>query len=670
MNKIFSIFGLSFLLFISSCQKDDSLEESFLHGALTSATNQQLEGRWAIFQLKFDNQTVNVPIDYPECGRSFFDFKPQSVYKEYIFSSSNCIPTVNTVSWTLSQGIITLSNDTASDKWVITELTAERLVFKTLFDFDSDNRLDIIEVVCYRYTPPAEIDIFSHSFYWDSNDDSLDKILLKWEKYNGYNNFVKYEIYRMEADCNTANAVLIATITDANTDSYIDLTPPPLEAICYQFKIYTSEGLLGESDAVTVDTSRLKVPNVNLSMPQLNGNTVQLNWQQYQGYYFSHYEIEVRNYATGNGGGSQQEQLATINTKETTHISVEQPYFNNPVFVIQVYNIFGSHSAYVIEGQNQRSTNFTRNEILPVNFIKFFAFSPNETVIYFTDYTNLYRYNYNTNIVESSKNINSSSITFLKVFQTSFGTEVVMNIGSTMRVYDSNLNFKYDFETSNSVSSDYVTVTQNGYWLVVDRQKMYSYTRSGSSLNLINSNNLYNHFFCCSSSNMIDIGQNRIFVGNYDELHGLIVNIDTDGILATNATPVSFNTASSFNNHALFSANKKYVLDVNDNTLYSTESYNLLNTLSQNFFATGLSNDGSKILGTLNNPSASNDYFHEKKVRIFSYPSYSEQIHNAKGYPIVLYQNHLGQIVCLSKGLIGNIGTTAQENDIFIEIIN
>jgi hypothetical protein len=169
---------------------------------------------------------------------------------------------------------------------------------------------------------------------------------------------------------------------------------------------------------------------------------------------------------------------------------------------------------------------------------------------------------------------------------------------------------------------------------------------------------------------MIDIGQNRIFVGNYDELQGLIVNIDTDGVLATNATQVSFNTASSFNNHSLFSANKKYVLDVNDNTLYSTETYNLLNTLNQNFFATGLSNDGSKILGTLNHSSASNDYFHEKKVRIFSYPTYSEQIHNAKGYPIVLYQNHLGQIVCLSKGLIGNIGTSAQENDIFIEIIN
>jgi hypothetical protein len=46
---------------------------------------------------------------------------------------------------------------------------------------------------------------------------------------------------------------LIATITDIN-QSFIDAKPPDKE-ICYLFKIYTNEGLLGESSPVNVNTS-------------------------------------------------------------------------------------------------------------------------------------------------------------------------------------------------------------------------------------------------------------------------------------------------------------------------------------------------------------------------------------------------------------------------------
>lgn len=668
MNKILFSFGLFTLLFITSCQEDDPIEDPFLQDVLISATPQQLEGKWAIFQLKFDAQTINIPVDYPDCGRNFFDFKSQNVYKEYLYNGSNCTPDINTLSYTLTNGVITLSNGTDTEKLVIKELTAERLVFKFLLDYNFDNKLDILEAICYRYNPPAEIDVYSNSFYWDSVDENLDKILLKWDKYNGFNNFSKYEIYRFEGDCNASNPILIATITDININSYVDLTPPPLQEICYQFKIYTDQGLLGESNPVTVYTWQLKVPLVNLSVPTLSNNIVQLNWQQYQGNYFSHYKIEVRNYSNTYGGGSQEEELAIINSKETTSLSVELPYFNNPVFVIYTYNIFGKYNGYTIEGQNQRSTNYTRNDILPTNTISYFAFSPSETVIYFTNNTNLYKFNYNTKSLEGSTPINSSSISFLKVFQTSYGTEVIINTGLTMKVYDGNLNFKYNLETSNYNSSDYLIATQNGYWLTVDREKIYSYSRTANNLTLINSNNLYNHHFCCTNSNMIDIGQNRILVGNSDESHGLIVNIDANGELSTSSTSVDFNSASDYNKHSLFSASKKYVLDINDNKIYSTDTYNLVNSLIQNFFATGLSSDG-KILGTLNTPNGSVDSFHEKKVRVLSYPSLSEQTYVSKGYPIAIYQNHLGQIVSLSKGLMGKINYSSQENDIFIEII-
>jgi hypothetical protein len=63
----------------------------------------------------------------------------------------------------------------------------------------------------------------------------------------------------------------------------------------------------------------------------------------------------------------------SINNIET-HYSFELPYLANPVFVINVYNIFGRRSQTFIEGQNQRSTNFVRRGILPIDSIQFTAF--------------------------------------------------------------------------------------------------------------------------------------------------------------------------------------------------------------------------------------------------------------------------------------------------------
>jgi hypothetical protein len=57
--------------------------------------------------------------------------------------------------------------------------------------------------------------------------------------------------------------------------------------------------------SVNVNTSDIEVSPVNLSQPSLNNSIVDLNWERYQGYYFSHYEIEVRNYSSGSGGGYQ-----------------------------------------------------------------------------------------------------------------------------------------------------------------------------------------------------------------------------------------------------------------------------------------------------------------------------------------------------------------------------
>lgn len=670
---IFSLFIFSFLLM--GCSGDDDSradsEASFTDGALTTATTQQLEGVWSIFQLEFEEQRYDVPISFQECGRDFFNYISGGEYREYIFSDNyQCVPDINLLTWTLSGGVITISNGTVSDTYVITKLTSNELEFKARADINGDGNLDIIKVICKKYEPPTEIDIYSGTFQWDSSTENRDKIYLKWDKYQGYNEFVKYEIYRLGANCNSSQAELVATISDLNQNYFIEENPPVQEDICYVFKIYTNQGMLGESNPITVNTDNIEVPLVQFEVPIISNGTIQLNWEQYQGYYFSHYEIEVRNYSSGSGGGYQEETIAEINSLLTTsYLDANPPYFANPVYVIHVYNIFGNRSSYTIEGQNQRSTDFERPEILPFGRISFPVVDPDSPVIYFFANGDVHRYNYATKTIEATIGLNTSTLSTIKIVNTNENGKELIVISGGVKVYNAN-NLQFKYELNNGfISPDHLAVTEDGYWLFTDRQKLYSYTRMGNNLLFLNSNDLYNESFSSSTINVMDIKQGRILVGNYSKPNGLIVTIDANGLLSTTSQSVPMNLTSQWKNNSLFSDQSNYVLNVEGNTMYSVNSYNLITTLNAQFFPSGIGNNGALILGTNNNNTNDSEGFHEKKVRTLTYPSFNETVYESNGYPHFVFQNHLGQIVSISKGLVGVLDGYSVSNDIFVEVI-
>jgi hypothetical protein len=94
---------------------------------------------------------------------------------------------------------------------------------------------------------------------------------------------------------------------------------------------------------------------------------------------------------------------------------------------------------------------------------------------------------------------------------------------------------------------------------------------------------------------MYGLGQNRILTGNHTKSEGLIVSIDANGL--SNAVPVNLNATSQWKNNSLYSKNRQYLVNIEDNTLYSTSTYNLVTTLNHFF----LSDDGSLMEQTITN---------------------------------------------------------------------
>ena len=150
-----------FLFTCFGCSTDDKdlLDSSFLEGALTAANEEDLQGRWTILQIEFEDQISDVFPSLEECGRDFFEFQLNETYMDYVFENSDCIPENNMLSWSLSNGVITLSNGTETDLWVITQLTSDLLVFKFQFNSNSDGQPERYKAICNRYEPPIELDI-------------------------------------------------------------------------------------------------------------------------------------------------------------------------------------------------------------------------------------------------------------------------------------------------------------------------------------------------------------------------------------------------------------------------------------------------------------------------------------------------------------------------------
>ncbi len=687
-------FKFPFLLLIISllfsCSQEDEYDfyTDFYSNADTSIIANNLVGIWSIYSLKFDGQTIQVPIDYQDCGRNYSVFKENGVYKEVLFEDSNCTALTNTLNWSLSKGIITLSNNfNETEEIVVTKLTSSEFIFKTKLDVDEDGELDIITAYLKPYVP-KEIDNISDTFTRNTSATSNNYISYNWAPYTGSEPFVAYEIYRSASSvdfCSKNNAVLVETITDPNTTIFRDVLPANEVHLCYYLKVKIQSGLLGESDLQTLNTHTLVATPVNLLEPIAVNNTISLQWVKSEMPYFSHYEISYANYAPNISAFGEQNVIVTKITDKntTTFIDENPPYLEKPYYSIHVYDIFGNKTYDSNDGYTTAwEVDFKRDEILDLTHIISYEINPNKPNIYLygynsntTDPSRIYNYNYETNKIEavSTKNINYSNYIPIKFSTTVYGDEIFMDQSGALDVYDANsLEFKYSLEPKELFSIDDFICSSSGYYVFLEGNYIYTYSRNNDVLTLIDKKIHFTNYQSGYDYKILEIKDNQLIIGHYNEPNSFVFSIANNGLLIKlKLVPVPLKQNKERNAYYNFTDN--YIINFKEKKLYSGNNFSSITSFSQPNFASNVSLNGKLIYGTNNDPSWSFEAHseHKKTATIYNRDTQSYYTIATKGYPQIIFENYKNEIVSISSGMkkedfYHNIN---DKRDLFVEII-
>ncbi|MGB6153024.1 MAG: lipocalin family protein [Pricia sp.] len=698
MNKN-HVFNTSILLVLSTflffgCTKNDDTDDSkediepteevasIYDDALTTADRAKLIKTWSIYEGILDGENVEIPANIPACGRDFFSYSTDGYYTEYeITDGTDCTGEIFSLRYNLDKGILTYSDDTGETlELVIVELTDSKFIFKVEVDYNNNGTLDIFTFTAQPYTPPNDIDLYGSTFSRDQFIPHYDKIQLSWRPYAGFNTFDRYEIYRSNAGCDKTDVELIATIRDKDTNSYIDENPTAETQLCYFFKLYTDKGLVSESEMITVDPIGLEVASVNLSRPQVSGPFIFLNWSRFEGYYFSHYEITVRNYEDGSGSGYQEETIATITDIETlNYLDTDPPYLLDPVYSIHAVDIFGNRSNGAVQGKNSWTLNYKRPEVLDLEFVRQVVQDPSETVLYLYGRAadkpeeNFYKFEYasNTMVAISNEPPNTSSQGTMKLIVSNIGKELIIPVGNELRVYNAlNLGYKYGINTPTGSIDDFEYLG-HGIWIIVDSDNIYTFTRNGDRLSEIAQES---HFFEHQSLypyQILPISNDRILIGHPNEATSLTFKVDDNGIV-TDREEVSSVIRSQNESDTRYIASKDIIIGLREGSVYSGSDFSRIRTFANAFYPTGTNKDGTLLFGTPNDPTwqLDDDSLHEKKANVYHFDNGTLSSYATKGYSQVTFENYLGQYISISSGFKRNkLSDYMPKPDIFVEII-
>lgn len=677
--------SFSFFILISGCSRseDDSPSQfdPFYRGALVDADLRLLNKYWSIFQVNYEQETVEIPKSYDNCDRDFFTFLNDGAYKDYIILDSGCIPNVQDLQWSFNKGVITLENSFKDySEMVLVYLTADQLIFRAKFDIDDDGEEDILQFLAKPHIP-------DETYFYNNNlieDETVsNKIRLMWSEYEGIHNFDRYEIYLSGEYCDLSKASLVGTIRDKGTTYFEDVDPPVEEQFCYFLKVYTDKGLLFTSYPLSKGSYSFDVPSVGLEEPIVLNDKISLQWERYEGLYFSHYEIFVKNFLDEYGWMSQEESLIKITDINTTNfIDEAPPLVKDPVYEIRVYNKFGEQSYYNPQvARSSRAANYLPKRVLELHSVLVCVPSPDETVVFLNGNRDnnqgsfLIRYNYATGEIEAVSNTKIHSYQLnrdvLKIVDSPIGRELMYLINNNISVFDAKtLQYKYDLKLDWLRSYDDFIHLDNDRFLLLDYKNVYTVSRDFSNLTLIDSQEHFLENTGQYTYRVLPIDDDRIIIGNRDQAQSVIFNVNSAGNLLDKRTVDIPITAIRHGETLINSANGALV-NFQENRVYNLAS-TAFRSFEQPYFPLALSRDGTKVMGTNNDPkwNIQPESLHSKQVRILDLNNSNISVIDTEGYPHYLFENHLGQIISLSTYFKrDNAYDNYDRPDFFMEIV-
>jgi hypothetical protein len=676
MLKNYRFFIVLISIVFLGCGKDK--EDEFTSGTETNVTVEDISGTWFVFAGAFMDNFVEVTPNFPDCGNDHIIFGQNGGYQEVLYNKLDCIPQVNTASWKVENGIIIVSSSNETIEFPILEASSDELVINFRYDFDNDGSQDIFKAYLRPYDVLENYHI-TKSFRRNLEEQSL--LQFDWKQETNTNAFNSYEIYRsQEGSCSKENAVQIAEINTISETSFIDYDPPATQGnLCYFLRVYSNGVLVGESGLLNEDPKDLVIStSVNLKNPIVQGESIFLEWDEYNIPYFSHYEILFSNGENPGSSAYEEGPVAVIdNRDQTTYLDNDPPFIEDPSFAIYGVNLFGKKTL-----SNYVSVEYRRKDLFARFFDSHFIMDDIEPILFFYGYDDspnsapneaenrqLIRYNYESGAIEASFQYDYTSWDFFKPINNTSSPEgqelIFHDFGGLYFLNPESLSTESFIESSYlfeelgfSVASGF-DFLRDSIWVAYDSFDFFVLRRVGSNLELIDTYS-YSGF---RPSEMIIINENQVLVGQYPE-DSVLITINGNGEVVDSQIVTAKVKDSYYNPDTGLFFNKK------NKTIYSTSTFEPMDDITSDIYPIGISADGENIFCSYNDPELFGQPFYTDtlKKEIVIYNVSEKQITSSievNGYPLEVLENESGGVISISAPENNNPLFT----DIFIEKI-
>lgn len=664
------------LLTILACESGEE-EETFTPdddtNVNTNVKSEDILGTWFVYSGEFMDTSVQIAPRFPVCGYDYFLFSENNKYEEVLYNNNDCVPVKKTGNWKIENGIISVSFSSGEvEELSIIDFQPSELVIRFLFDFDDDGNKDVFIANLKRYDPITNNHIAT-SFEKDSDETSLLKF--NWKQETDVNSFTGYEVYRsIEGSCAKENAVLLTEIEDITNTTFIDYNPPATtNTLCYFLRVYSNDVLVGESRLLTENPKDLIIPNTpNMNSVSVDGETILLEWSEYEMPYFSHYEIV---YASTDGTNllfHEEDSVKTINAiEETSFLDTDPPYIENPFYAVYAYNIFGSNVV-----SNYEQVTFRQKDLFGPIYLSHLEVDGDEPAVYLHgssqipswasyDTNAILRLNYGQGVLESTTSEEvyvAGEFPFRKPFNFSEGKELVVNGRNNLHFLNPtslseifSFGSFYLFEEFNVSSIVDFTYTKNGFLVVIDTDSIFIFQRNGEELMLLDKQIHYDTHHGDNLYRMIQVNDNEIIVGHKNDEESILCTVNDNGILQNRRVitlPLSSDYIAKYKNTSFYSDSSNLLINYGQRKLYSTISFQVEAQLPEDLFALGLSNNANYIFASTIDPDwFGNDVqteFLKREVLFYDTETSEIQTIKTKGYPIRIFENNVGEIFSIS----------------------